>query len=267
LNEPWIQDLIAGDPSVLGLGDDLTLKGKERTEVGGGKLDLLFEDIDQTALYEVEVQLGATDPSHIIRTIEYWDLERTRYPKREHFAVLVAEDITSRFLNVISLLNKSVPLIAIQMQALEVGGVFTVVFTTVVDLSVREEDEEDIQSAVDRAYWEQQLGMTRMAMLDDVFATAKATDPAFSMKYNQSYIGVAKSGQNFLAIKPRKTGLWLKVICAQSSDIENLIEDLGFGPAKYKKGAYRFNVDKATLDTHADGVKQLIGMAYAGGSW
>ena len=25
--------------------------------------------------YETDVQLGATDPSHIIRTIEYWDIE------------------------------------------------------------------------------------------------------------------------------------------------------------------------------------------------
>ena len=47
--------------------------------------------------------------SHIIRTIEYWDIERKRYPQYEHCAVLVAEDITSRFLNVISLFNGTIP--------------------------------------------------------------------------------------------------------------------------------------------------------------
>ena len=33
-------------------------------------------------------------------------------------AVLVAEDITGRFLNVISLFNKAIPLVAIQLRAL-----------------------------------------------------------------------------------------------------------------------------------------------------
>ena len=67
--------------------------------------DLLLQDADSNRRYEVEVQLGATDESHIIRTIEYWDIERRRYPQYEHTAVIVAEDITSRFLNIISLFN------------------------------------------------------------------------------------------------------------------------------------------------------------------
>ena len=31
-------------------------------------------------MYEVEVMLGETDPSHIIRCIEYWDIEKRKYP-------------------------------------------------------------------------------------------------------------------------------------------------------------------------------------------
>ena len=73
------------------------------------RLDLLFIDSDGKERYEVEIQLGATDESHIIRTIEYWDIERKRYPQYNHTAVIIAEDITSRFLNVISLFNGSIP--------------------------------------------------------------------------------------------------------------------------------------------------------------
>ena len=40
---------------------------------------------------------------------------RKKYPQYEHIAVIIAEDITSRFLNVISLLNGNIPLIAIQL--------------------------------------------------------------------------------------------------------------------------------------------------------
>lgn len=100
LNERWVQERIAEDPSLLGLGD-LILKDKERIHPQGGRLDILCQDAESNRRYEIEIQLGKSDESHIIRTIEYWDIERKRYPQYEHTAVLVAEEITSRFLNVI----------------------------------------------------------------------------------------------------------------------------------------------------------------------
>lgn len=121
-NEKWVQKLIADDPSILGLGD-LVLRDVERMQPRAGRLDLLLQDPDTQRRYEVELQLGPTDESHIIRTIEYWDIEKKRYPQYDHCAVLIAEDITSRFLNVISLFNGTMPLIAIQMQALIVGDI------------------------------------------------------------------------------------------------------------------------------------------------
>src|ERR1700686_262898 len=153
--ERWVQDRIAEDPSILGLGD-LILKDKERIQPRAGRLDLLLQDQETDRRYEVEVQLGSTDESHIIRTIEYWDVERKRYPQYEHSAVLVAEDITSRFLNVLSLLNGAIPLIAIQMQALKVNEGVTLVFTSVIDELVRGpvDEDEEIQEVTDRAYWE-----------------------------------------------------------------------------------------------------------------
>ena len=69
-NEKWLQDLIADSPSILGLGD-LILKDKERIQPKGGRLDLLLQDFDSNRRYEVKIQLGTTDESHIIRTIIY----------------------------------------------------------------------------------------------------------------------------------------------------------------------------------------------------
>src|ERR1051326_6424851 len=120
LNEKWVQSIIANDPSILGLGD-LALRDQERIQPRAGRLDLLLQHPETKRRYEVELQLGETDELHIIRAIEYWDIERKRYPQYDHCAVLVAEDITSRFLNVISLFNGTIPLIALQMQALKVG--------------------------------------------------------------------------------------------------------------------------------------------------
>jgi hypothetical protein len=108
LTEKWLQQRIAEDTTLLGLGD-LVVKDVERRQPHGGRLDLLLTDLDGGTRYEVEIQLAPTDESHIIRTIEYWDIERRRYPQHEHVAVIAAEDITSRFLNVISLFNGSFP--------------------------------------------------------------------------------------------------------------------------------------------------------------
>lgn len=77
LNEKWVQARIADDPALLGLGE-LILRDKERTQPKAGRLDLLLQDLETHRRYEVELQLGATDESHIIRTIEYWDIERKR---------------------------------------------------------------------------------------------------------------------------------------------------------------------------------------------
>jgi hypothetical protein len=45
--------------------------------------------------------------------------------------VLVAEDITSRFLNVIGLFNNTIPVVAIQMAALRIGDQVALTFSTV----------------------------------------------------------------------------------------------------------------------------------------
>src|SRR5262245_42205727 len=106
-SEVWLHDRIAEDPAILGLGE-LEVIQREKVQFAGGRLDMLLWDADNGTRYEVEVMLGATDPSHIIRAIEYWDIERRRYPAYDHVAVLIAEQVTSRFLNVMSLLAGSI---------------------------------------------------------------------------------------------------------------------------------------------------------------
>ena len=97
-NKIWLQDRIAENPQIIGLGE-LELIDRERKQYKSGRLDLLLADFENNARYEVELQLGQTDESHIIRTIEYWDIEKRRYPQYDHCAVLIAEELTNRFLN------------------------------------------------------------------------------------------------------------------------------------------------------------------------
>ena len=85
-DEKWLQRRLHEDPSLLGLGD-LSVKDVERRQPRGGRLDMLLSDPETGTRYEVEIQLGPTDEAHIIRTIEYWDVEKARYPQYEHVAV------------------------------------------------------------------------------------------------------------------------------------------------------------------------------------
>ena len=165
LNERWLHNRLIENPSLLGLGD-LSVRGSERRQPSGGRLDLLLQDVETSTRYEVEIQLGAVDESHIIRTIEYWDIERGRYPQYDHIAVIVAEDVTSRFLNVISLLNRTIPLIAIQIKGVEVNGLFTLMATRVVDLTTLGTEEEDEGETVDRASWERQASKDSLQIMD-----------------------------------------------------------------------------------------------------
>ena len=151
IKEDLIQNFIFNDPSVLGLGD-LTPIQRERIQPAGGRLDILLAD-DNGTRYEVEVQLGATDPSHIIRTIEYWDTEKKRYPQYDHCAVIVAEEITGRFMNVISLFNGSIPLIALQISAYKMGDDISLTFTKVIDrLTLGTDEEEQYNKELETIY-------------------------------------------------------------------------------------------------------------------
>jgi hypothetical protein len=257
LNECWLQERIGHDPSLLGLGD-LVLKDKERPQPRAGRLDLLLQDSEANKRYEVEVQLGKTDESHIIRTIEYWDIERKRYPQYDHTAVIVAEDITSRFLNVISLFNGSIPLVAIQLSALVLGDSVSLVFSKVLDemrLGLVDEDEE-VQAVTDRAYWEARASKQTLAMADEMLEILRGLDPALDLKYNKFYIGLAKGGHpnNFVIFRPKKDWLRLEVRLDRSDETQADLDASGLDVMDYdsKWGRYRIRLGRGDIAKHKD---------------
>lgn len=267
LDEKWVQERIGEDPSILGLGD-LILKDKERMQPHAGRLDLLLQDAESNHRYEVEVQLGTTDESHIIRTIEYWDIEHKRYPQYDHTAVIVAEDITSRFLNIISLFNGVVPLVAVQMQALKYGDKVSLICTTVVDqmrLGLVDEDEE-VQEITDRPYWENRGSKSTLVMADELLEIIKTIDPALELKYNKFYIGLAKEGKpsNFVIFRPKKNFLRLEPRLDRSDQMQERLETEGLDVMDYEDrwGRYRIRLSKGDVKKHAEFLTKLLGEAH-----
>jgi len=268
LNERWVQDRIAEDPSILGLGD-VVLKDRERIQPRAGRLDLLLQDADSSRRYEAEIQLGATDESHIIRTIEYWDIERKRYPQYEHTAVIVAEDITSRFLNVINLFNGMIPLVAIQMKALRTGNQVGLIFTTVVDqlaLGFVGDDEEG-QEPTDRSYWESRGSKKTVAMADQLLEIAKAHDPELELKYNKFYIGLSKNGlpRNFVVFRPKKGFIRFEPRLKNVTETQERLESAGLDVMDYDSrwGRYRIRLQPGEVEKNKEILTEVIAEAYA----
>ena len=192
-----MQDIIADDSSIMGI-DYLILKNKERIHHHVGRLDLLLQNAVGNDRYEVEIQLGAADESHIIRTIEYRDIERKRYPQYNHTAVIIAEDITSRFLNVINLFNGSIPLMAIQVSAIKTAQGVGLHFTKVLDfqqLGLVDEDEE-VAEITNRDYWLKRGTPKTVAMADKILSNIIEFDPDAEFNYNKFYIGLKSNGRS-----------------------------------------------------------------------
>ncbi|MHB8633534.1 MAG: hypothetical protein ACYDBQ_06135 [Thermoplasmatota archaeon] len=267
-NERWVQERIAADPAILGLGE-LILKDRERIQPRAGRLDLLLQDAETDRRYEVELQLGPTDESHIIRTLEYWDLERQRFPQYDHCAVIVAEDVTSRFLNVIKLFNGHIPLVALQASALRMGDHVGLVFTTVMDEMNRGlEEEEGDSEPTDRNYWETNQGSkATLALADRVLQLIKPIAPDLEPKYNKFYIGLAKDGQpnNFVIFRPKKHHLRMEPRLKPSDEIQRIIGSAGLDAMGYDKrwGRYRLRLTREDLEKGQAAVIQLLQMAHA----
>lgn len=265
LNEKWVQAKIAEDPSLIGLGD-LVFKDSERLQPSGGRLDLLLYDPESNRRYEVELQLGKSDESHIIRTIEYWDYQRKKFPQYEHCAVLIAEDITSRFLNVISLFNGTIPFIAIQMKALKVENGFSLFFTTVIDELILGTEEDEEHEIVDRKYWEMKGAKESVKLADDILKLIDDIVQGYSLKYNKHYIGLQKDGisKNFVSFVPRKKVMLLHVKHDLSDGIEKLLAESDFDILSYDRQwkQYRLRLSGKDIESNTEALVKLITMAY-----
>jgi hypothetical protein len=266
INEKMIQEIIAKDPKIIGLGD-LVLKDIERMQPRAGRLDLLMQDPESNRRYEIEIQLGKTDENHIIRTIEYWDIERKRYPQYEHCAVIIAEDITSRFLNVIGLFNGFIPLVAIQMNAFKAGDDIGLIFTKVLDempLGLVEE-EEDVKAVTNREYWLKTGTEVTMKMADDILDLVKTFKAEAVFKYNKFYIGLAINGQpnNFISCMPKKNYLRLEIKLPRTLETDEILKVSELETMSYDShwGNYRLRLAIDDIKKHKAMLLDLMSKA------
>lgn len=264
ITEKWVQQKIESDPGILGLGD-LSLRQSEKRQQSGGRVDFLLQDDASDTRYAVELQLGKTDETHIIRTIEYWDNERKRNQNYKYVAVIIAEDVTNRFFNVISLFNGSIPIIAIQLKAIKYKNDLGLDFTTVLDLITPDEDEE-IGETVDRGYWERIANKDTVKMADKLLNYIAEFISGFTLKYNKHYIGLVQNdiAKNFASFNPRKSTLQLNIKLKKEDDVDEIVNNSDLDQLAYDNQwkQYRFRLKDEDLLGNKDVIVSLLKRAY-----
>jgi hypothetical protein len=267
IKETWVHARIKEDPSILNLGD-LVFVETERRQPKAGRLDILLKDPETGKKYEVEVQLGPMDESHIIRTIEYWDYERKRSPRVEHAAVLIAEDVTGRFINVIHLLNGTIPLIAIKMIATKHGDGISLHFTTVLDETAHREEyeaEEDIIPA-DRPYWEKHANPQLMDLLDKCIGILKDIDANLAPHWTKGYVGLEEYGvtKNFISFSLLRKKNQIKIwVSYKGTDMwEGKLSAANINVHKEENGSITFFIKSEDINKNKDLLKELFKKAY-----
>lgn len=238
LDEAWVKARIIEDPSLLNLGK-LKYMQHEVVEPNSGRLDLLFYSPQWDRYYEVEVMLGQTDESHIIRTLEYWDYESKKHPNKEHFAVLIAEDITKRFFNVIYLLNNAFPIIVIQLNALKWEDKVSLNFSTILNLPTGGDN-----TLVDEKFWQnkvdiEDIGIKSFQVANEILTILKSSSNELVYNYTKSYIALQKDGHNIIAVYPTKNEegncrIDMRFDVEDKDEITNNLDLLGIRPNQMK---------------------------------
>jgi hypothetical protein len=257
LDEYWLQDQIFENPECLGLGE-LEAIAKEKKQSSGGRLDILLQDPQDDSMYEVEVMLGETNETHIIRTIEYWDNEKRKWPQRQHYAVLVAEHINRRFFNVIHLLSHAIPIIAIQVSLLAVDGKKRLFFTTVLDTYEEIEIEPPERGIYGPEDWVKKAKWT----LDAANALLNVTSSVLRepvLNYLKNYVAITVDGNNYMWLHKRTADKSLLVSRIDQSlqDEAAAILDAGSVAHVRKTRSVKMVVDKDMIEKEAELFKNL----------
>lgn len=257
LDEYWLRDQIYDNPSCLGLGD-LESVSKERIQSSGGRLDILLKDPEDDSMYEVEIMLGETDESHIVRTIEYWDNEKRRWPQRQHYAVLVAESITRRFFNVIQLLSHSIPIIAVQANMIESGGHKALHFSKVLDTYEEPDDGTGDGEIYDEMFWKKKAPWTieaARALLDcvgDMFDSP-------TIRFLKNYVAINVHGNNhfwFHKRSAKKSLFGFRISEDHLDDVSQLLDGQNI-PFVQKRNRFKITCDATFITKNRDSLRQI----------
>ena len=176
----------------------------------------------------------------------------------------MAENITGRFINVLSLFAGTVPLIAIQLSTLKVGEQIVLNFVRVLDrFGLRTDDEVDVPGVqTTREDWDRRAAPATVALTERFLAVInKASKTRLQLNFLKHYIGLSDGNRsrNFVYFVPRKQHVYIYASVADAQGLSQRLQDDGWeaGVDKYN-GYVRLLVRPKELEERDEGVRELL---------
>lgn len=165
-----------------------------------------------------------------------------------------------------SLLSGSVPLVAIQLDALRVEDHLLLNFVHVLDqtaLRIDDTEEDSGGGEVDRAYWNQKAGPELMKVCDEVLTVINGTASSpQELNYLRGYIGLRSNGvvRNFIYLAPKRTKKFTHIAFSNSNSEKwkEKFEEAGIPVTAKRKGRFRISVTPDEFTEHKDLVCEAV---------
>jgi hypothetical protein len=164
---------------------------------------------------------------------------------------------------VIRLLNRAVPIIAIQLSAFRIGDEVVLQFIPVLDVyeSAELQDEQDSEP-VDRAYWEKKSNRESLGVVDAVRALTPSTNGEPRTTYKLHDIPLSTSGYNFCWFNPRKTTpychLHIWVGAERRQDFMDRLESAGIEASNLRRSEIALSLRLKDIQEHRDLLAEII---------
>ena len=155
--------------------------------------------------------------------------EAEQWSCRDFLAVLVAEEVTARFLNILQLIDGVVPIVVLQVSALQVGQQVVLSFTKLLDEVALGTELEDDPGARTRSWWEGRSSAAALKLLDECLDLVRELDPELAPSYQKNYIGVSQNNRpnNFVTFRPLRHGLRVEIRAGNLRWFEDRFESEG----------------------------------------
>ena len=180
--------------------------------------------------------------------------------------MLVAEDITNRFFNIVYLMNKAIPIIAIQLNVLKIGNKVTLDFTKVLDIYETPEEEfiGEIE-AVDEAYWNRKANSIAMQLVNDIIKVSKESYEDLKITYNKYHIALGTTKRNCIWIHPRKNkyiNISIKILNESLEDLGTNLNEIGITPREFSRRRETINlafpIKENTIERYKENLKGIL---------
>jgi len=209
-DENWLEKQISAHPEMLELGESVKCIRCQVQHKNGGRVDVLLKDDDNEVLYTVELMLGPLDAGHITRALDYYLREQTRPETQDwsHVCVIVAEEIqSSRYVQVAEYLATLMPLIVIELSALQIGEHLTVKCTKLFDgTGGGEEELGGEEETLTRDYWIKRASALSVELTEKILPILKQSEEDTTLTFKKHFIGLAigNRAENFIYFSPKK---------------------------------------------------------------